>query len=406
MINDKILKYMNNREEKKQLNNDEKINELIDDRLRNYIKEKNGKILDIYKKGEFKRVVVECDKGHVWDADRRNLVNKHQWCSKCSGVIANKNRLIGIEPIKKIIKDRGGKLARDFTYENTYTMFDVICQHGHTWSTNYDRLKKKNWCPECKISYGESFSRSVFETLTGEKFVKIKPKWLVYPANNTLLELDGYCEIINVAFEYNGVQHYEQNFFVNSEDKLLDRLEKDKHKIKTCLDRGVKLCSISYELTDEEVFNYIKQFLINNNIKINEKITFKDIKIDEYTSTKEYENFLESIGYKPLTQYTRAKQKITVKCPNGHEWTTQARAIKEGNRCPYCSKRVKYDLKYIEDKARENGFICLEDEYINVRVSMGFKCVKCGNVRGYRATDMINKVQCKCTQKATKTQNI
>ena len=39
-------------------------------------------------------------------------------------------------------------------------------------------------------------------------FSPIRPNFLVDPQTNYKLELDGYNEELNIAFEYNGIQHY------------------------------------------------------------------------------------------------------------------------------------------------------------------------------------------------------
>ena len=56
----------------------------------------------------------------------------------------------------------------------------------------------------------ESRVRSVIEKLTGHSFVKVRPDFLKQP-NGKNLELDGYNEELQCAFEYDGIQHRKFN---------------------------------------------------------------------------------------------------------------------------------------------------------------------------------------------------
>ena len=54
----------------------------------------------------------------------------------------------------------------------------------------------------------EEQCREILQRLTGKKFNSVRPDFLKNPETNRNLELDMYCEEMNVAFEYNGCQHY------------------------------------------------------------------------------------------------------------------------------------------------------------------------------------------------------
>lgn len=62
------------------------------------------------------------------------------------------------------------------------------------------------------------------------------------------LELDGYCEELKLAFEYQELQHFENmEYFHRNEDSFQKQQERDKKKIKLCEDNGITLVEIPYE---------------------------------------------------------------------------------------------------------------------------------------------------------------
>lgn len=64
-------------------------------------------------------------------------------------------------------------------------------------------------------SLAEEATRTYLEQKFGKPFPKKHPEFLrrtkKQGGKNRKLELDGYCEELKIAFEYNGKQHYEPN---------------------------------------------------------------------------------------------------------------------------------------------------------------------------------------------------
>ncbi len=63
------------------------------------------------------------------------------------------------------------------------------------------------------------------------------------------LELDGFCEEIGVAFEYNGRQHYENvPFFHNNRpENLIAQQRRDSMKEELCFKHWIVLITIRYD---------------------------------------------------------------------------------------------------------------------------------------------------------------
>ena len=174
----------------------------------------------------------KCKFGHTWEATASN-VTKGTWCPKCWGKNAT------INDMKIIAEERGGKCLSD-KYVNSMTKLIWECSEGHRWKAPPNSIKAGRWCPECSPFISERICREAFEQIFKKKFPKARPKWLKNSMGNQM-ELDGYCESLKLAFEHQGEQHYStKNPFINTEDKLQDRIKDDILKQSLCITRGIK----------------------------------------------------------------------------------------------------------------------------------------------------------------------
>jgi hypothetical protein len=113
-----------------------------------------------------------------------------------------------------------------------------------------------------KVNTREEKCREIFESLTGRTYPTTRPKWLRNPKTGRTLELDGYCEDLKSAFEYNGAQHYEfPNTYHKTEADFNAQLYRDAIKTKTCAEKGVALLVIPYDLEDDKLFDLIANHL-------------------------------------------------------------------------------------------------------------------------------------------------
>lgn len=109
----------------------------------------------------------------------------------------------------------------------------------------------------------ENQVRGFFESLLGYKykFPTIRPDWLKSRKTKANLELDGYCEELNLAFEYQGEYHY---FYVpvhHKEKTLEDIKATDELKLKICKQRGVSLIQVPH--WEKDNINFIRESLLS-----------------------------------------------------------------------------------------------------------------------------------------------
>jgi glutaredoxin len=144
--------------------------------------------------------------------------------------------------------------ATKYLGANTPISHQCLKDLSHEWKTRPSHILQGCGCPYCNNLIQEPRCRIWFENYFQKKFLKIRPKWLKNNTGNRL-ELDGYCEELKIAFEYNGAQHYEHcTKFHKTVEKFENQQRRDSLKMKLCAEHGVKLIIIPYWIKDIEAF--------------------------------------------------------------------------------------------------------------------------------------------------------
>lgn len=122
-----------------------------------------------------------------------------------------------------------------------------------------ERQKKRVYEERC---------RQILEKLFNKRFIKTRPAWLrnekrdskTGTGTNKKLELDGYCEDLNLAFEYNGRQHrVYPNTWHETKKEFDDQQKRDRLKKVRCEEEGIILVVIP----DAEIvpYNQLYEFI-------------------------------------------------------------------------------------------------------------------------------------------------
>jgi hypothetical protein len=119
-------------------------------------------------------------------------------------------------------------------------------------------------------SRGERICRAFLEQYYGKPFKSTRPDFLQNPLTGRNLELDGYNPEMAMAFEYNGIQHYQYpNVFHKSEEEFEQQLRRDNFKREACDLSGIYLINIPYTVPHTQIPDYIKARLPHNQIPDN-----------------------------------------------------------------------------------------------------------------------------------------
>ena len=95
------------------------------------------------------------------------------------------------------VAEKGGGMCMSDTYVNKTSKLLWMCSDSHTWESNLCNIKNGNWCLTCSGPRSEEMCRDIFGTF-GYNMLKCRPDFL-----------DGYDETMGLAFEYQGIKHYE-----------------------------------------------------------------------------------------------------------------------------------------------------------------------------------------------------
>jgi len=125
--------------------------------------------------------------------------------------------------------------------------------------TSLDQIFRKK---KRQLKKNETKCRKIFEEIFQAKFPSIRPDFLKYPKTGKNLELDGYNRRLNLAFEYNGKQHYEyEKYFHKSYSDFEEQQQRDNYKMKRCQELGIEVIVIPYTIPYGKLNQYITQEL-------------------------------------------------------------------------------------------------------------------------------------------------
>lgn len=109
-------------------------------------------ISDTYKNARTK-LIVECDKGHIYEPTFDNFRLGHR-CSYC-----NRNGKISVNKLLELLKNLKYNIIDISTFQNSKSNITISCEKGHIFSTKWNYLNSGQGCPRCnggsRISYEE-----------------------------------------------------------------------------------------------------------------------------------------------------------------------------------------------------------------------------------------------------------
>lgn len=294
--------------------------------------------------------------------------------------------------LKEVAIARGGSCLGNYT--GSHNKIEFECANKHRWFATYNNIYYNNsWCPHCNLGMGENICKLYFETIFQREFIKIRPDWLVNPKGNKL-ELDGYCEELGIAFEYNGEQHFSN--IKHYKKNLLERQSWDAIKIKLCKENDVKLIVIPQLFTRLKLSNlmeFIKQKFLELNINV--PFNLNEIKIDLSKITDraafiEYKKIAKSKGGKCLSDiYTNCFEKLKWQCRLNHVWEAPGYSIKNGSWCPFCAGVVPMTLEEVKNLINKKNGILLSEKYESSSKKIKICCKVCNTIW----TPKINKIK-------------
>lgn len=194
------------------------------------------------------KMTWKCHRGHIWEA-AYNTIQKGHWCPTCGYHAPSQ------DDVDQLAINKGGKCLSQYVCARDKMKWK--CAKGHIWEATYANINNRSWCPKCR-NKTEQYCRSILECIFQDEFPNYRPVWLKN-SENYRLELDGYNKDLKIAFEYNGLQHYEVvNAWQMTEEKLAKIQEHDRIKVEECRKRNIILIVIPcFKKTKKEIREFI-----------------------------------------------------------------------------------------------------------------------------------------------------
>ena len=121
------------------------------------------------------------------------------------------------------------------------------------------KSKSDDFIYEDTASRGENLCRKIIEELTGKPFMKVRPPWLKNPITKTFLELDIYNSDLDLAIEYNGIQHKKYvKHFHKSKEAFYNMQYRDWIKKELCKQHGTYLIIVENDIKLKDIEGFIR----------------------------------------------------------------------------------------------------------------------------------------------------
>jgi hypothetical protein len=352
-------------------------------RAQEYVEEMGG-VLSYRPPLDAEHVWVLCEKGHEWSAFIKNMAARRSWCPECYG-----NKPHSIEDMRRLAARRGGEcLSRE--YFGLKTKLEWKCKQGHTWEAIPNNIKNHGcWCPRCHVNIGEEIVRATLEeAFPGKTFDRTRSlPWLQG------LELDGYNDEMKLAFEYQGIQHYERvPHFQRDEGAFDSQVARDALTEERCVNEEVTLLTVSYQIGFENLRNWVRKELsllgyeLSPEIGTNEEFNDR-VRIHGTSNERHYSRIVEVIrrkGGECLSEkYLGYRIKLRIRCGAGHVFSSTPESIDQPEHrgvrfCPDCGGTKKKDDDEVRSLVESCGFELLNIESRNASGrSRRYITVKC-----------------------------
>ncbi len=317
----------------------------------------------------------KCKKcNHIWAATPKS-VRYGSGCPKCSG------QCYQFSDIKELADSRQFQLVST-KFIGMTGRYEWKCPDGHMWTARASRIKSGTGCPYCKSYITEEACRFIFQELTGFLFKKNRS------VLGTRLELDGYCDKLKIAFEYQGKQHYTFIKHLHRRTEVYEAQKtRDKLKARLCKKKKIVLLEIPYYVNDLEPF--IREQLESLNVKCFKTINWSKFKgrvsMLEELQIAAHKLYAECLS----TVYVNARSKMDFRCNKcDREWKSTSNDIKNGYGCLRCGGKMKITLNSLQKRGQMVGAKLLSKRYTNAKTKLNWQCLDCDNIFWRAGTDI------------------
>lgn len=355
-----------------------------------------GKFLSTEYTNSSSKYEWECENGHQFKSKYTN-VTSGKWCKQCL--------CLSFDQMTTLAEKKGGKcltVKEEITGSLSSHKFLWECKQGHQWRTTYGSVKNGSWCGICNETINERTCRKIFEFIFNKQFPKRRPGLLKHKNN---LELDGYCEELKLAFEYNGEQHYRFiDYFHKTQERFEDDQERDRVKNRLCEENDVQLITIPYTVKYLDLYSFIIEQCIDTvgiPLDTPSSIDYKVLNLSSLSDERleEIQSYLDEkwTGSKVTsTLYVNNTTSLDFICSKGHSLQQTWGTLISGSFCKQCTYGgVKEKMQErLDTFCLDNKLDCL-DKYDKAKTPMRWRCDSC-STSITRSWDSMSKTPHSC----------
>lgn len=368
------------------------------DILRKIAESKGGKLISTEYLGAKVKLEFEDSKQRRFFMTPDDVKGKEgRWSGYESGNVYN-NPEYHFNEIKKIAESKSGKVISK-NYINAKTKMEFENIFGRRFFCSPNQIKRGVWSHFEVINLSEERCRQCIEFIFEKKFPNV---WGIIkkPKTKRSMQFDGYNKELNMAFEYQGEQHYSwEQSRGKTEEKKKQNFEKilknDMEKLNLCKEKNIYLITIKYFENFKEDIQYLEHVinelkLLNNEV-INSYLSIVENKKNEfkidYTKLPTNEKYLEPLreiaknkgGKLISTQYINNNTKLEFEDKNGNRFFRKPGEVKDIRNprwSPYELQKIRvpeYKLNEIKKFIESKGGKLISKEYINAKSKIEFE---------------------------------
>jgi hypothetical protein len=355
-------------------------------RARDTAHAQDGKLLTTSYQGNKSPMRWRCAEGHEWEAAFNTVVVRGSWCRRCQGTQRDAGEQL--TKARELAAIKHGECL-SYSYSNNSAPMKWKCDRGHVWEAAfYTVVQAGTWCPTCSTGLKERLVRHTFEQLFEKPFKKHRPLWLRNPQTGRLMELDGFNPELNLAFEYQGQQHYRvvRQFKMDESDLERGRYRDDLKKT-LCQEHNLSLLEIPYSVDVLELPEWIYRAIEsrpNTQHLVTQMRDWKTLRPSEWVESEHYSidglrNFAQTKGGDCLSKtYLGARDKHRWRCSEGHEWEASWDSLNNKNTwCPVCCGNVILNpLEKLRAAAKRRGGELATQTYLGMHNKHKWRCAE------------------------------
>lgn len=172
-------------------------------------------------------------------------------CAICEKIFYKEKRIIK-RALNNYDGNNGNFCSRSCYMKSLGGREQVTCKHcGNEFTKRLSQIKKhkNNFCSQsCAATYNNMYKttgnrRSKLEVWLEFKLLNLYPDLVILFNEKKIInsEIDIYIPSLKLAFELNGIFHYEP---IYGQDKLNQIINNDNRKFQACIEHGIELCLI------------------------------------------------------------------------------------------------------------------------------------------------------------------